>query len=247
MTGLAVVSGGGTGIGLAIAWSLVREHDVVLIGRRAEMLDRAAATLADQGAGTVRPVTADLCDPAAVLRAADEATTGGRQVDVLVNNAGGNFAPKPSDDLTETRDQYLVNLRGNVLPTVLLTKALLPALRRPGARIVTITSIAAFRGNASYGAAKAALHPWSTELAGQLAPDGITVNVVAPGYVGGTEFYRDRMTPEFHRARSRQAPLGRGGTPEDVAGLVAYLTGPDGGFVTGQIIQINGGALPGRG
>nr|WP_230416341.1 SDR family oxidoreductase [Micromonospora tarapacensis] len=243
---MAVVSGGGTGIGRAIAAELAARHEVVLLGRRAEVLKQAAEELT-RGGGSVRAVAADLCEPDDVRRAADEITDGGRTVDVLVNNAGGNFAPHPADDLATIREQYLRNLGGNVLPVVLLTQALLPALRRPGGRIVTVTSIAAFRGNASYGAAKAALHPWSTELAGQLAAGGITVNVVAPGYVAGTEFFRDRMTPEFHRQRSAQAPVGRGGTVTDIAGLVGYLAGAGAGFVTGQIIQINGGALMGRG
>ncbi|MFF5218053.1 SDR family NAD(P)-dependent oxidoreductase [Micromonospora sp. NPDC000442] len=246
MPKLAVVSGGGTGIGRAIAEELAPEHEVVLLGRRAEVLRRTAEELSGEHR-RVRAVVADLCEPEDVRRAADEITVGGRTVDVLVNNAGGNFAPHPADDLPTLREQYLRNLGGNVLPVVLLTQALLPALRRPGGRIVTVTSIAAFRGNASYGAAKAALHPWSTELAARLAGEGVTVNVVAPGYVGGTEFYRDRMTPEFHRQRSAQAPVGRGGTVTDVAALVGYLAGATAGFVTGQIIQINGGALMGRG
>ncbi|MBQ1023278.1 SDR family NAD(P)-dependent oxidoreductase [Micromonospora sp. C95] len=246
MPKLAVVSGGGTGIGRAIAEELAAEHEVVLLGRRAEVLRRTAEELSG-GHRRVRAVVADLCEPEDVRRAADEITAGGRTVDVLVNNAGGNFAPQPAEDLSTLREQYLRNLGGNVLPVVLLTQALLPALRRPGGRIVTVTSIAAFRGNASYGAAKAALHPWSTELAARLAGAGITVNVVAPGYVGGTEFYRDRMTPEFHRQRSAQAPVGRGGTVTDVAALVGYLAGATAGFVTGQIIQVNGGALMGRG
>ncbi|NGM12953.1 SDR family NAD(P)-dependent oxidoreductase [Verrucosispora sp. WMMA2044] len=246
MPKLAVVSGGGTGIGRAIAEELAAEHEVVLLGRRAEVLRRTAEELSGEHR-LVRAVVADLCEPDEVRRAADEITAGDRTVDVLVNNAGGNFAPQPAEDLSTLREQYLRNLGGNVLPVVLLTQALLPALRRPGGRIVTVTSIAAFRGNASYGAAKAALHPWSTELAARLAGAGITVNVVAPGYVGGTEFYRDRMTPEFHRQRSAQAPVGRGGTVADVAGLVGYLAGATAGFVTGQIIQINGGALMGRG
>jgi 3-oxoacyl-[acyl-carrier protein] reductase len=255
MARLAVVSGGGTGIGYAIAEALVLDGcDVVLVGRRGDVLAEAVKRLDAAGSGQrsaagergATAVVADLCDPGQVERAAAEIAARG-SVAVLVNNAGGNFAPRPAGELAGLRDQYLANFSGNVLPAVLLTEGLLPHLERPGGRIVTISSIAAFRGNASYGAAKAALHPWSAELAVRLAPDGVTVNVVAPGYVGDTEFYRERMTPEFHAQRSAQAPVGRGGTSREVAALVRYLAGPDAGFVTGQILQINGGALPGRG
>jgi 3-oxoacyl-[acyl-carrier protein] reductase len=112
---------------------------------------------------------------------------------------------------------------------------------------VTVTSVAAFRGPATDGGSKAALHPWSAELATALAPEGVTVNVVAPGYIPDTEFYGARMSPEFDAGRAAQAPMGRGGTPAEVAAAVRYLASAEAGFVTGQILQINGGALFGRG
>jgi 3-oxoacyl-[acyl-carrier protein] reductase len=249
MDRLAVVSGGGTGIGRGIAAALAAAgDDVVIIGRRPDPLAAAAAAInADTGAKRVRLVTADLSVPAQAEMAAGEITGTGREVDVLVNNAGGNVAPFPAEDLAGIRDDWQANLNANVLPAVLLTQALLPAIRRPGGRIVTVTSIAAFRGPATYGGAKAALHPWSAALALRLAPDGITVNVVAPGYVAGTEFYGERMSPDFHDGRARQAPMHRGGDVAEIAATVAHLAGPDAGFITGQVIQINGGALLGRG
>jgi 3-oxoacyl-[acyl-carrier protein] reductase len=249
MSKLAVVSGGATGIGKAVAEALVAEgSEVLLLGRRAEPLAAAVAELNERaGQRLVRALTADLSEPADVARVADDILAAGRTVDVLVNNAGGNQAPQPSKDLEEIRRDWLANVTGNVLPVVLLTHALLPAMSRPGGRIITIGSVAALRGSGSYGGAKAALHPWSTELALKLAPEEITVNVVAPGYIGGTEFYRERMSAEFHADRSRQAPVGRGGTVAEVAAAVLYLAGPGGGFTTGQVLQVNGGAVTGRG
>ncbi len=246
---LAVISGGGTGIGLAIARTLVSDGmDVILVGRRATVLDAAVAEVNDwAGHEAARAVPADLTDLAGVEAVTAVVAALARPLDVLVNNAGGNLAPYPPTSVAELRDQFLANLTGNVLPVVLLTHALLNHLRRPGGRIITMSSIAALRGNISYGAAKAALHPWSNELALQLAPEGITVNVIAPGFIGDTEFYGERMRAKFTENRARQIPVGRAGASTEVAGLVRYLSGPDAGFVTGQVLQINGGALTGRG
>src|SRR5919197_306273 len=246
---VAVVSGGGTGIGRAIASALAADGDeVFVLGRRRTVLDEAARTInAELGVERVRALCADLRQPEWAGEAARQIANGAGTVDGLVNNAGGNFAAHPQNGLEGVRDDWRTNFEGNVLPAVLLTHALLPKLRRPGGRIVTVGSIAAFRGPATYGGAKAALHPWSAELAVALAPEGITVNVVAPGYVTGTEFYGDRMGPGLREDRSRRTPAGRMGEPSEIAALVRYLAGPDAGFVTGQILQANGGALLGRG
>jgi 3-oxoacyl-[acyl-carrier protein] reductase len=107
--------------------------------------------------------------------------------------------------------------------------------------VVSIGSVAALRGPASYGGAKAALHPWSVELAARLAPDGITVNVIAPGYVTDTDFYGQRMSPDFHRGRAERSPMRRGGRPDEIASAVEWLACPDAGFITGQVLHINGG------
>ena len=249
MTRTAVVSGAGSGIGRAVALALAADcRTVVVLGRRRPPLEETARAVAEAAPGThVEVVTADLREPDAVRAAAARVEAVAEAVDVLVNNAGGNFAPGAHADLDAVRESWRVNVEGNVLPAVLLTHALLDRLRRPGGRVVTVGSIAAFRGPASYGGAKAALHAWSAELATSLAGEGVTVNVVAPGFVDGTEFYGDRAGPELRADRARRTPAGRMGRPEEIAGLVRYLAGEDAGFVTGQILQANGGALLGRG
>ena len=240
------MTGGGTGIGKAIAARLAADgYDVVIVGRRPDVLAAAVASINTASLGSVSCTPCDLTDPTAASDLAATLAASG-PVDVLVNNAGGNFGVD-GPDLADTAAAWEADFRGNVLTAVLLTQALQPHLSRPGGRIISLSSIAALRGAGSYGAAKAALHAWAMSLATSLAPDGITVNVVAPGFVPDTEFWSSRLTDELLQSRIAQIPVGRPGTPEEIAAAVAYLASPDAGWTTGQILQVNGGALLGRG
>jgi 3-oxoacyl-[acyl-carrier protein] reductase len=244
---LAVVSGGGTGIGAAITGGLVVDgYDVVIVGRRTEVLTATAATVSDEAGrkDAVTTVTADLTDPAQVGRVVD--AVGERPVDALINNAGG-YLGGSDDDLVAVAEWWRRNLDANVLTAVLLTTALRSRLRRPGGRVILLSSIAAQRGGGGpYSAAKAALHGWAYDLAAEFGPDGVTVNVVSPGYVAETEFFAGRMTAEGHAARVAQTLVGRAGAPDDIAAAVRWLVGPGGGYVTGQVIGVNGGSVLGR-
>ena len=234
-----VVTGGATGIGYAIAETFVAMGDAVVItGRRAGVLDAAASQLG------ARPVRFDASDPIAVASAMSELP---EFVDVLVNNVGGNydFDRPEADDLETLAANWRANFGGNVLSAVLVTTALKSRLT-DGARVVTIGSIAARIGAGSYGAAKAALEAWTADLAGELGPRGITANVVSPGLIVDTEFFRDRMTEEGIRRRVAQTKNGRPGTTADVAALVRFLASPDAGHITGQVLHVNGGAYLGR-
>ena len=243
--GVVVVSGGGTGIGRAVAETFSREgRDVAILGRRADVLEAAARELTAAGGGAVRAIPADLSDAGEAARAAAEIAG---TVDVLVNNAGG-MASTGDEGLAGVARDWEAEFRANTLTAVLLTSALVDRLASPGGRVVNLTSIAALRpGGGSYGAAKAALIAWTYSLASELGPRGITVNAVAPGYVAGTEFFGDGMTDERHRRLVSETLTGRPAAPADVAGAVRYLASPEAGHVTAQVLQVNGGALPGRG
>ncbi|WP_221320801.1 SDR family NAD(P)-dependent oxidoreductase [Actinoplanes sp. L3-i22] len=250
---LVVVSGGATGIGRAIARRFAGHGDrVVIVGRRRELLDRAAAEIGrTAGTGRVIPVGADLTDPGQVRDAADR-IIGLGPVDVLVNNAGAIVTPPDGAGLGALAAAWRRDLDTNLITAVLLTNALLERLSRPGGRVVMISSAAAQRGGSgphsagSYAAAKAALHGWALGLARQLGPDGITVNVLAPGYIQDTDIFHGRDTPEFTASKIADTLVGRPGTPAEVAAAVAYIASAEAGYLTGQIIGLNGGAVLGR-
>jgi 3-oxoacyl-[acyl-carrier protein] reductase len=241
MTRLAVVSGGGTGIGAATAGMLTGEgYEVLIVGRRADVLADAVRRIGP----AVTPVVADLADPdriAAVLEA-----VGGRAVDVLVNNAGG-YVQADTSTPAGLAHLWRASFDVNVLSAVLLTEALRPLLRRPGGRVILLSSQAAQRGGATaYAAAKAALHGWMYTLAAELGPEGVTANVISPGYITDTEFFGDRMDPAGPQRRVAGTLVGRAGQPFEIAEAVRWLAGPGGGYVTGQIINVNGGSVLGR-
>ncbi|MFF5080325.1 SDR family NAD(P)-dependent oxidoreductase [Actinoplanes sp. NPDC000266] len=241
MSRLAVVSGGGTGIGRATAGMLAGEgYDVIIVGRRPEVLAEAVDWIGPQASA----VTADVSDPAQVSTVVE--AVGDRRLDVLVNNAGAYVAGGGAK-LDEVADHWRANFESNVVTAVLLTTALLPALRRPGGHIILTSSIAAQRGGGGpYSAAKAALHGYVLDLAADLGEEGITANVISPGYVTDSEFFAGRMTPEGHTKRVDATLLKRAGEPSDIAEAVRWLVGPGGHYVTGQIINVNGGSVLGR-
>jgi 3-oxoacyl-[acyl-carrier protein] reductase len=241
MTRLAVVTGGGTGIGKATAGMLAGEgYDVIIVGRRPDVLADAVKWIGPQATA----VTADAADPAQISAVVD--AVAGRPLDVLVNNAGA-YVSGDEDTLDAVAARWRANLDSNVLTAVLMTTALLPRLRRPGGKIILTSSIAAQRGGGGpYSAAKAALHGYALDLATTLGAEGITANVISPGYVTDSEFFLGRMTPEGHEARVDATLVKRAGVPDDIAEAVRWLVGPGGGFVTGQIINVNGGSVLGR-
>jgi len=241
-----VISGGGTGIGLAAAHAFAADGDrVLLLGRRREVLEKAGVPGALMYAG-------DLSEPEVVRGVGRFVAEEFGTVDVLVHSAGGNGTLEPGsgsgDALDAVAHNWTVNFRINTLSAALLTEALKPRLAEPGGRVLFVSSIAAHRGSGSgaYGAAKAALHPYAHDLARDLGPRGITVNVVAPGYTEDTEFFGPQMDAARREQRIREALTGRAGTPGDIAATLHWLASPAAGHITSQVIQVNGGAERGH-
>ncbi len=214
------------------------------------MLAKATAEInADIGVEVGGPLvtfeSVDLTSPTDVDALVDRVRENHGRVDVIINNAGG-ASRLPTGTLEEVAVHWRAAFDVNVLSAVLLTQGLLPLLARPGGRIVLVSSMASRSGGgaSSYGAAKAALNGWVLSLAAQLGPQGITANVVAPGYTPRTELFGDGLPQALHDQIVRRIAVGRPGEPEDVAAAVRYLASPDASFVTGQVLEVAGGSVP---
>ena len=245
---VAVVSGGGTGIGRATAAALTADGmDVVIVGRRADVL-RATADEVNSGRlagrGELSWARADVSDPAELAEAVEVIRQRHPVVDVVVNNAGGSVPA--GTDLRELAAGWMESYRKNVISAVLFTSALLPMVRRPGGRVIIVGSRVAITGGASppYVAAKAALNGWVLSLALQLGPEGITANVVAPGYTADTELLTGRMPAERHKRIVAGIAAGRPAQPSEIAAVIGFLASKEASFVSGQVLGVDGGTLP---
>jgi 3-oxoacyl-[acyl-carrier protein] reductase len=244
---IVVITGGGSGIGQAVAGAFTRAGDrVVVLGRREERL-RAVAQALGPAAAWQRVDVSQRDSIAAGVAAVVERH--GR-LDVLVNNAGFVLGITTQTPLAEAERLWDAVVDANLKGAFLIAMADAPHLPRPGGRIINISSIAAFTGGSrpgavAYAAAKAGLIGVTYALARELSPQGITVNAIAPGYVAGTEF-TGQWSEERIRGIVSETPVGRGGQPNDIAAGVLYLASPDASFVTGEVLNVNGGWLFGR-
>ena len=241
---MVVVSGAGTGIGRAVARRLAGDgFHVLAVGRRREPLERLAKELAPH----LDVASADLATVAGATSVAESVRAAERGCAGVVAAAGG-VSPHRADGLDGVRQDWLASFGSNVLTAVLLVEAVREEIERSGGRVVLLSSVAAMRGSGggAYGAVKAALHGFAFDLARELGAHGGTANVVAPGFVPDTEFWAGRLTGDSRRERAAQTLVGREGTPEEVASLISWLLGPDGAWMTGQVLSPNGGVVLGR-
>jgi 3-oxoacyl-[acyl-carrier protein] reductase len=237
---IALVTGGSGEIGAAISRRLARSGWRVLIHAHTQA-DRAGALVEEISAagGSAQAVTFDVTDPAATSAALGALLEHG-PIQGVVHNAGiHDDAPMAGMSARQWHRVIDVSLHGfyNVLQPVLL-----PMIRTRWGRIVSVTSVAGIlgnRGQTNYAAAKAGLHGATRALALEVASRGITVNAVAPGVIATAS-----TAAVFDAERiARLVPMNRAGNPDEVAGLIAYLMSEDAGYVTSQVISINGGMI----
>jgi 3-oxoacyl-(acyl-carrier-protein) reductase len=236
---VALVTGGSRGIGRAIALALAGRGAHVVAAARGNNADGTVEAIRAAG-GSATAVSADVTDSASVEAMLAAALAVNGRLDILVNNAG------------VARDQLMLRMKradwDDVLATnltaafTIVQAVLKPMIRQRGGRIISIGSVVGQMGNAgqaNYAASKAGLVGFSKAIAREVASRQITVNVVAPGLIATdmTQALTDKTQGDW----SGQIPLGRIGTPEDVAAAVCFLASDEASYITGQVLAVNGG------
>jgi 3-oxoacyl-[acyl-carrier protein] reductase len=241
----ALVTGGGQGLGNAITEHLLEAGaDVAVHYFSSEAGARELKSMAEGKGHRADIFRADLtkeAEAAALVNSAAQFLGG---LDILVNNAGDLVQRRALQEVDLDFWQRVMDV--NVTSMMLVTRASLPWLVKVGqASIVNLSSLAGRKGGHSgslvYSSAKGAVLTWTRALANELAPKGVRVNAVAPGLILGTRFHDTHTTSASAQATIQQIPLGRAGTPADVARAVAFLASEYDGFITGATLDINGG------
>jgi 3-oxoacyl-[acyl-carrier protein] reductase len=236
---VALVTGGTRGIGRAIAEALHGAGaKVAVLGRDAARAAEAARQIGERTLG----VAANMADAATVTAAVEAVETELGPVDILVNNAGltkdGLLARMSEADWDAVLD---TNLKGAFIAMKAVSRGM---MKRRAGRIINITSVVGIRGNAgqaNYAASKAGLLGLTKSIARELASRNVLVNAVAPGFID-TDMTR-ALTDDQRTALAKQIPLGRLGAPEDIARAVLFLASDHAGYITGQVLVVDGGMV----
>ena len=238
---VALITGGSRGIGRAIALRLARDGVKIAINYRAnEDAAKFAVSAVNEMGGDAMSVCADVAQSAAVDDMVKQVQDAWGGVDILVNNAGiihDSLLMRMAEDVWD--DVVNTNLKG----TYNCTKASLRHMvRQRWGRIISVVSVVGLEGNpgqSNYAASKAGIIAFSRSIAKEVASRNITVNAVAPGYIS-TEIVAD-LSPEFKELIMSRIPQNRFGTVEDIANMVGYLASEEAGYITGEVIRVDGG------
>jgi 3-oxoacyl-[acyl-carrier protein] reductase len=239
----ALVTGGGTGIGRSLSLALARCGATVVVNysRSADAAEDTAAQIANLG-GRAMAIRADVTDESQVRDLVQKAVQAYGGIDLVVANAGGPTEICPTHELSGKEWERGLGL--NCRSVFYCVKHTIPLLPNHSGKILVTSSISARSGGGpgmiTYAAAKGALNNMVRGWAKELAPRGITVNAIAPGVIW-TRIHEKNTNPEEYKKLIQRIPLGRDGTPDDCVGAVLLLAAPEGSYITGQIIEINGG------
>ena len=237
---VVIITGAARGIGEGVAARFAAESAKVLL---VDVLPEVEATAKRLGQLALVKNVADRDAGATIVKVALEAF--GR-IDILVNNAGVGGSKRLLDSDDALIDRIIDT---NLSAMLRLTRAIVPHLPKPGGRIVNVSSVfglTGYPGTTAYAAAKAGVAQFTRQIAGELAPEGIRVNAVAPGVIETSMTAAHRQNPLYLRLQVEATPMERVGQPADIAGPVAFLASDDAAFVTGAVLPVDGGFLAAR-
>ncbi len=249
---VVVVTGGGTGMGRAIALRFSENGDkVYVVGRRIDKLEETARL-----GKNIYPISGDVTDIKSIQQLKATILKDNASVDILINNAGGRGAKSTDDgssleEITEVWEQII---KLNLSSVFYVTQCFSDCISNHGGRIINISSFVALGGSSqggvigtAYAAAKSGIHGIDKTLAKSLGARGITINSIAPGFIDSTDFFgKNGASAELKERYAKSVLLGRAGRSEDIAAGAFYLASDEAGFITGEILNINGGVQFGR-
>jgi len=239
---VVVITGGSSGIGRAIAEAFVQnDAQVVIMGRREDALRATAQAIGAQCSWQ----RADVSQREQVATAVDAVVAQFGKIDVLINNAGESRGITAEMSLEQAEAIWDLELATSLKGAFLMALAVLPHLTRPDERIINISSDGALTGGGGlrtigYVSAKAGLLGLTRALAREYSGQGITINTIAPGFIAGTGA-TGRVPEAIVKSIAAQLPVGRPGDVNDVAAAALFLASPDAGFITGEVMNVNGG------